>query len=172
MNKQRWLKLCAAGLVLLPWGVMKAQSGSCGLPLPRNAYWISSAYGMRLHPLARVQRMHGGLDLASAKGTPVYAVKSGVVAFAGRCGCYGNLVVLRHPGDVLTLYAHLSRISPLLSAGASVVQGEIIGLVGETGCVTGPHLHFELRKAGQRLNPLLNCAALRASREVKPWHRS
>jgi murein DD-endopeptidase MepM/ murein hydrolase activator NlpD len=161
--KKRYVNLLGAALCLLPWAGLKAADlSACGAaPVGRGVYRVSSPYGPRVHPLDGILRMHRGIDLACTLGTPVYAVRGGLVAFAGRSGCYGNVVVLRHPGDVLTLYAHLSRISPLLNSGASVVQGELIGLAGATGCVTGPHLHFELWKAGRRVNPALVCAPLR-----------
>lgn len=159
MNKL-FTTLCAA-LFLLPWGILRAESGSCGLPLPQNGYRVSSPYGMRVHPLARVRRMHVGVDLACPKGTPVRAVRGGVVVFAGRSGCYGKVLMLRHSGDVITLYAHLSRI-PGLRPGMVVREGDVIGLVGATGCVTGSHLHFEWWESGQRVNPALRCAALRS----------
>lgn len=162
MNK-RLMTLCAA-LLLLPWGILRAESGSCRLPLPQEGFRVSSPFGMRVHPLAGVRRMHWGVDLASPKGTPVHAVRGGVVVFAGRSGCYGKVVMLRHSGDVITLYAHLSRIAGL-HPGMVVREGDVIGLVGATGCVTGSHLHFEWWEAGQRVNPALRCAAL--LRQVK-----
>jgi murein DD-endopeptidase MepM/ murein hydrolase activator NlpD len=165
MNKRRWITLFgAAGLFLLAGAAMRAgNTGGCALPLPQNTYWISSPYGMRVHPLAGVRRMHNGVDLACPRGTRVHAISGGVVAFAGRWGCYGEALVIRHPGDVMTLYAHLSRIAPGLRRGVTVLQGEVIGLSGATGCVTGSHLHFEVWKAGKRVNPM-TCAVLRLAR--------
>lgn len=113
--------------------------------------------------------MHWGVDLACPMGTPVRAVGDGVVVFAGRAGCYGRVIVLRHPGDVVTLYAHLSHV--IVQRGRGVREGELIGTVGATGCVTGSHLHFELWKGRQRVNPLAGCTALRVM-EVRPWPRS
>ena len=162
MNK-RWMTFCAV-LFLLPWGTLRAESGSCGLPLPQEGFRVSSPFGMRVHPLAGVRRMHWGIDLASPKGTPVHAVRGGVVVFAGRSGCYGKVLMLRHSGDVITLYAHLSRIAGL-RPGMVVRQGDVIGLVGASGCVTGSHLHFEWWEAGRRVNPAVRCAAL--LRQVK-----
>lgn len=161
MYRQRFLTLLgAAVLVLSPWAVMLAQSvgGSCTLPLPDSAYWISSRYGPRIHPLAGVPRKHLGVDLACPTGTAVHAAADGVVTYAGRWGCYGRVVILRHPGDVVTLYAHLSRIAPGLRPGEPVCKGQVIALSGASGCVTGSHLHFEVWEAGQRINPLLVCA--------------
>lgn len=149
------MTLCAA-LLLPPWGMLRAESGSCGLPLPQESFRVSSPFGMRVHPLAHVRRMHWGVDLASPQGAPVHAARGGVVVFAGRSGCYGKMLMLRHSGDVVTLYAHLSRIAGL-RPGMSVRQGDVIGLVGASGCVTGSHLHFEWWEAGRRVNPAVRC---------------
>lgn len=161
MNARNAVVRCVAlGLLLLPAARMQASElGACvAVPLPQGSYHVSSPFGMRLHPLAGVWRMHWGLDLASSKGTPVSAVSDGVVVFAGRWGCYGNVVILRHHGDVLTLYAHLSHIA--VRKGDSVRRHDAIGLVGATGCVTGTHLHFEVWIERERVNPSLLCAAL------------
>jgi uncharacterized membrane protein YgcG len=168
MIKRRWITLLGAySLFLLPWAVLEAGEhggASCAPPLPESAYRISSPYGMRMHPRAGVRRMHFGVDLACPMGTPVHAVSGGVVAFAGRLGCYGKVLMLRHPGDVMTLYAHLSRIAPSLRPGVFVCKGQVVALSGATGCVTGSHLHFEVWKAGRRVNPMLACASLRSRR--------
>lgn len=154
--------LVAAPLLLQPWVMMLAQEPSgCALPLPDGAYWMSSPFGMR--SVNGVPRMHMGLDLACSVGTRVHAAAGGVVAFAGRWGCYGEVVILRHPGDVVTLYAHLSRIAPNLRPGMSVRAGQVIALSGESGCVRGVrpgHLHFEVWQAGKRINPMLVCASV------------
>jgi murein DD-endopeptidase MepM/ murein hydrolase activator NlpD len=139
-------------------------------PLPKGTYRVSSRFGMRLHPLSETWRMHWGVDLACPTGTPVSAVSDGIVIFAGRRSCYGKVVVLQHPGDVVTLYAHLSRIT--VRGGWHVRQGDVIGAVGATGCVTGSHLHFEMWKGQRRVNPLLRCAALRLPKVRKSWPRS
>jgi murein DD-endopeptidase MepM/ murein hydrolase activator NlpD len=114
---------------------------------------ISSGFGMRRHPLHRSWRTHAGIDFAAPTGTRVRAAGDGVVAFAGRDGGYGNLVVLRHRGPVSTAYAHLSRFAPGLRVGQRVVQGDIIGHVGATGWATGPHLHYEFRVGERARNP-------------------
>lgn len=99
----------------------------------------------RRHPIFREWRAHRGVDYGAPTGTPVRATGSGVVAFAGRQGGYGNVVVLRHGGSATTLYAHLSRFAKDLRAGERVEQGDTIGYVGQTGWATGPHLHYEFR---------------------------
>jgi murein DD-endopeptidase MepM/ murein hydrolase activator NlpD len=144
---------------------------ACGAaPLPRGTWRVSSRFGMRLHPISRAWQMHWGVDLASPRGTPVNAVGDGIVMFAGRWGCYGNVVVLQHSGDVVTLYAHLSRVA--VQRGRHVRKDDVIGAVGATGCVTGSHLHFELWKGGQRVNPFARCATLRVAEVRKSWPHS
>ncbi|MBF2036099.1 MAG: peptidoglycan DD-metalloendopeptidase family protein [Leptolyngbyaceae cyanobacterium T60_A2020_046] len=106
---------------------------------------ISSLFGWRTHPIFGDQRFHAGTDLAAPTGTPVLAVKAGVVSTANYLGGYGLTVILRHEdGTQETRYAHLSRI--MVNPGEAVEQGDVIGLVGSTGNSTGPHLHLELRE--------------------------
>jgi murein DD-endopeptidase MepM/ murein hydrolase activator NlpD len=116
-----------------------------GFIWPVNAP-ITSPFGWRWG------RMHEGIDLGAAYGTPIAAAASGVVIYAGWEGGYGNLVVIDHGGGLATAYGHQSRIA--VSVGQSVSQGEIIGYVGSTGHSTGPHLHFEVRVNGQAVDPL------------------
>lgn len=94
---------------------------------------------------------HRGLDIATSTGTPFKAAASGTVASAGYSGSYGNMILISHGNGVQTLYAHCSQLN--VSTGEKVSQGQIIGKVGTTGNVTGPHLHFEVRKNGVILNP-------------------
>ena len=116
-----------------------------GFIWPVNAP-ITSPFGWRWG------RMHEGLDLGAAYGTPIAAAAAGVVIYAGWEGGYGNLTVIDHGGGLATAYGHQSRIA--VSVGQSVAQGEIIGNVGSTGHSTGPHLHFEVRVNGQAVDPL------------------
>ncbi|NEO82778.1 MAG: peptidoglycan DD-metalloendopeptidase family protein [Spirulina sp. SIO3F2] len=105
---------------------------------------ISSVFGWRLHPISGDWRMHNGTDLAAPQGTPVVAAYHGEVVLAEMVGGYGNLVVMRHEdGHQESRYAHLEHI--FVQPGEWVEQGEVIGLVGNTGNSTGPHLHFEWR---------------------------
>jgi murein DD-endopeptidase MepM/ murein hydrolase activator NlpD len=175
MTLRNYLKpLIAAMLLLLPCASLKANGACDAAPLPEGSYRLSSPFGMRVHPIDHVWRMHYGLDLACPRGTRVSAVADGVVLFAGSWGCYGKLVILGHPGDVITVYAHLSRIKAGLRRGVCVKAGQVIGLTGATGCVTGPHLHIEVwtGKERRRVNPAFICAALPVTRKgVKPWHR-
>lgn len=104
MKNQICRFIAVACLLLAAANMHASDSSACGtLPLAQGSYRVSSRFGMRLHPLSEEWRMHWGVDLASAKGTPVIAVGDGIVVFAGRWGCYGKVVVLRHPGDVATL---------------------------------------------------------------------
>jgi murein DD-endopeptidase MepM/ murein hydrolase activator NlpD len=125
---------------------------------------VSSGFGMRRHPIARVWRAHKGIDYAAPTGTRVRAVGDGVVEYAGLKGGYGKVVIIRHHGQYATVYAHLSRVA--VRRGERVDQNDTIGSVGQTGWATGPHLHYEFRVAGQARNPL--AIALPAARPVPP----
>lgn len=111
---------------------------------------VSSPYGVRIHPVLRTVKMHTGIDYAAPTGTPIRATADGVLTFKGWQGGYGNTVILQHSNGIETLYAHMSAFS---SAGGQVKAGEVIGYVGSTGRSTGPHLHYEVRKNGQHMNP-------------------
>jgi murein DD-endopeptidase MepM/ murein hydrolase activator NlpD len=170
--RRKYRKLIfAVAIGLLAALMARADENACdAAPLPQGAYRVSSPWGMRLHPLAHVWRMHYGLDLACPRGTRVSAVSHGVVIFAGRWRCFGNVVILAHPGDVVTLYAHLSALAPSLKPGVYVRSAQVIALTGSSGCVSGPHLHFEVWLRGRPMNPELVCIALQRQREeVKPW---
>lgn len=124
------------------------------LKSPLSFTRISSGYSMnRKHPIFHDHRAHQGVDYAAPTGTPVKAVGSGTVDMAGWGNGYGNMVVLRHPGGLESMYSHLSRFSPLAKKGTRVRQGQVIGYVGSTGYATGPHLDFRLRKNGTFINP-------------------
>jgi len=98
-------------------------------------------------------RTHMGIDYAAPIGTPVFSVANGKVAHIGFSGAFGNLIVLEHPGNYHTYYAHLSNYNVELEVGNDVRRGLEIGYVGSTGRSTGPHLHFELRKNGVYIDP-------------------
>ena len=104
---------------------------------------ITSKYGYRPHPVTGRYRFHEGLDFRAATGTRVYASRAGKVIFARRNGGYGKVVGIEHENDFTTWYGHLSRIK--VKVGQWVSQGKVIGLSGNTGISTGPHLHFEIR---------------------------
>lgn len=115
---------------------------------------VTSRFGLRRHPILQQWRAHQGVDYGAPPGTKVKATGEGVVAFAGRKGGYGNLVVLRHYGGYSTYYAHLRDFARGLKQGKRVLQGETVGYVGQTGWATGPHLHYEFRVHEQNRNPL------------------
>ena len=108
----------------------------------------------RLHPLYGFHRKHTGVDFGAPTGTRVKATGDATVAFAGRRGGYGNLVILRHRNGYETYYAHLSAFASGIRPGRAVDQGQVIAYVGTTGASTGPHLHYEVRIAGVPYNPL------------------
>ncbi|MGI9526054.1 MAG: peptidoglycan DD-metalloendopeptidase family protein [Weeksellaceae bacterium] len=113
---------------------------------------IASGYGMRLHPILKVGKMHWGLDFAAPTGTPIYATANGKVKLAGSAGGYGNVVVIDHGYGYETYYAHMSKIKA--KANQQVKRGDIIGFVGSTGLSSGPHLHYEVHKDGEKINPV------------------
>ena len=116
---------------------------------------ISSRFNpARLHPVLNTVRAHRGVDFAAAIGTPLMATGDGVVIFAGRKGDLGNLIEIRHPNGWVTRYGHLNGFAPGIRVGTRVRQGETIGYVGRTGMVTGPHLHYEMRRGNEALDPL------------------
>jgi murein DD-endopeptidase MepM/ murein hydrolase activator NlpD len=122
-----------------------------GLMMP-VAGRITSTFGRRRHPILGYARMHAGVDFGAAHGSPIAAVASGVVTYAGRRGGHGNFVKLDHGGGLGTGYAHMSRIAVL--PGTQVSAGQVIGYVGSTGLSTGPHLHYEVYQNGRAVNPL------------------
>jgi murein DD-endopeptidase MepM/ murein hydrolase activator NlpD len=112
---------------------------------------ISSAYGYRTHPISGQYRFHPGIDIALPYWTPIRAIREGRVTFSGWRGGYGKLVILSHSEGYGSWYGHM--IKYIVSAGQWVRAGQVIGYVGSTGNSTGPHLHFELRRNGQLINP-------------------
>ncbi|MDR1462581.1 MAG: M23 family metallopeptidase [Azoarcus sp.] len=115
---------------------------------------VTSGFGRRLHPVFGNWRNHQGVDFGAPTGTPVRATSGGEVSFVGYQSGYGNIVVLKHKGNVSTAYAHLSAFAPNLRPGDAIEQGETIGRVGATGRVSGPHLHYEFRIDNVAQNPM------------------
>lgn len=122
------------------------------LASPMEFSRVTSGFKMRFHPILQTWRAHLGVDYAAPIGTPVRTVGDGVVEFAGVQNGFGNVVMVKHGNNNVTVYAHLSRIG--VRAGQSVSQGQNVGAVGQTGWATGPHLHFEFRVNGQHRDPL------------------
>ena len=114
---------------------------------------ISSSFGVRTHPISGFRKMHQGTDFAATSGTPVVAPADGVVVEARRWGGYGNWLRIRHNNGLESGYGHLSRYGSGIRAGQRVSQGQVVAYVGSTGASTGPHLHYELWRNGQRINP-------------------
>ncbi|MBQ7847521.1 MAG: peptidoglycan DD-metalloendopeptidase family protein [Clostridia bacterium] len=131
-------------------GALPEGSATGTLMWPTTEGRISSYYGYRY--LFNEYKLHGGLDIAISTGTPLYAADGGTVEIAGDLGnTYGTYVVIDHGNGMKTLYAHMSKLS--VKKGDLVNKGDLIGKSGATGRVTGPHLHFEVRIDGSRVNP-------------------
>jgi murein DD-endopeptidase MepM/ murein hydrolase activator NlpD len=133
----------------------QAASASSGTPSPAanpgGLIWpvsapVTSPFGWRWG------RLHEGIDLGAASGTPILAAAAGTVIYAGWMDGYGNFVIIDHGGGIATAYGHQSSIA--VTDGQSVTQGQVIGYVGSTGHSTGPHLHFEVRVNGSAVDPL------------------
>ncbi len=120
-------------------------------PVPGSRF--TSGFGMRRSPLTGRLVFHGGVDLATSVGQPVYAARAGVVREIGEHPVYGTFVIIDHDSDYQTLYGHLS--TAIVSVGAEVRATDSIGTVGATGAVTGAHLHFEVRLDGVARDPVL-----------------
>ena len=120
---------------------------------PVSGWRLSSPFGMRKHPVLGYSRMHNGIDMACAQGTPIYATRAGKVTRAAyQAGGAGNYVSINHLDGFASIYMHMTHY--VVSAGQTVSQGQLIGYVGSTGISTGPHLHFGVSYAGTYVNPL------------------
>jgi len=119
---------------------------------PINGARLSSAFGMRKHPIDGYNKMHRGTDFAAPMGTPIMASGSGVVTRARWCGGGGNCVKIKHNSTYETIYAHMKNFARGIKEGVRVKQGQIIGYVGSTGKSTGPHLHYEVIENGKQIN--------------------
>jgi len=114
---------------------------------------MASGYGMRMHPIYKRRKMHTGMDFSAEQGTEIYATGAGKVVHAqkSRRG-YGNHVIIDHGYGYKTLYAHMSKIN--VRRGENITRGTVIGLVGNTGLSVAPHLHYEVIKNGDKVNPI------------------
>jgi len=117
---------------------------------------LVSGFGMRMHPIDRVRRMHTGIDITTPRGTPVVATADGVVKYSGRRGGYGITVEIKHPkSGYVTRYTHLSKVPNTTRRGRSVKRGDVIAFSGDTGRTTAPHVHYEVMdSSGRRINPI------------------
>jgi len=119
---------------------------------PINGARLSSAFGMRKHPIDGYNKMHKGTDFAAPMGTPIMASGDGVISRARWCGGGGNCIKIKHNSTYETIYAHMKSFGRGIKEGVRVKQSQIIGYVGSTGNSTGPHLHYEVVKNGKKIN--------------------
>lgn len=119
----------------------------------KNLKRMASGYGMRMHPIYKRRKMHTGMDFSAERGTEIYATGNGKVIHveSSRRG-YGNHVIIDHGYGYQTLYAHMSRFD--VRRGEEVRRGQVIGYVGNTGTSVAPHLHYEVHKNGEKVNPI------------------
>jgi len=113
---------------------------------------IASGYGMRIHPIHKIPKFHAGMDFTAKVGTPIYATGDGRITFADySTNGYGLHVVLDHGFDYETLYAHMSVVK--VRNGQRVQRGDLLGFVGNSGLSSGPHLHYEVHKGSEAVDP-------------------
>jgi murein DD-endopeptidase MepM/ murein hydrolase activator NlpD len=144
--------------------------GPRALRFPLNFEYISSGFEeMRYHPILHLYRPHLGIDLTARYGTPVRAVADGRIDQAGWCGELGRCVRIEHAGGIVSIYGHLSTITPGLAAGSDVRVEQVIGRVGTSGLSTGPHLHYAIEKDGRYVNPLTQ--SMNAPHRISPRMR-
>jgi murein DD-endopeptidase MepM/ murein hydrolase activator NlpD len=124
------------------------------LRTPIDGARLSSPFGKRKHPVLGYTKIHKGTDFAAPRGTPIFAGGSGVVERADRYGSYGNYLRIRHSDTYSTAYGHLQKFAKGVKPGTRVRQGQIVAYVGTTGRSTGPHLHYEVLKNGEQINPM------------------
>ncbi len=126
---------------------------SSGWVSPVPYYTLTSPFGMRVHPISGKWKMHNGVDMAAAQGTPIYAAKSGKVTVASyQAGGAGYYVSINHGDGFSSVYMHMTHF--IVSPGQYVNAGQVIGYVGSTGGSTGPHLHFGISYKGSYVNPM------------------
>ncbi|MDX2271064.1 MAG: peptidoglycan DD-metalloendopeptidase family protein [Cyanobacteriota bacterium] len=138
---------------------MAAQPSQQGIPVRGTGQFqfpiaarVTSPFGMRIHPIYGIPKMHNGIDFGAGSGVPIKAADRATVLYAGWYGGYGNTVILNHGNGLTTLYAHNSSLA--VSTGQVVQKGQMIARVGSSGLSTGPHAHFEVRQRGRPVNPL------------------
>ena len=123
-----------------------------GMGLPLDSIQVTSEFGYRTSPISGTWKFHKGVDFRAKIGTQVYACKGGVVTTCVKNDpIFGNYIILSHPNGITSVYAHLSKI--MVTKNQVVQKGNVIGLVGQTGAATGPHLHFEIRQNGIATDP-------------------
>lgn len=117
---------------------------------PVKGYKITSFYGMRTHPVHGKKQFHKGIDLKG--NSKIHSIKEGKVIVSKKSKTYGNIIAIRHPDDIVSLYAH-NQVN-YVKKGDYVKRNQVIALMGSTGYVTGKHLHFEIRNGKQNINPI------------------
>ncbi len=142
-EKQRLAQLRSGGVALT------RPKGKLSWPVSGQ---ITSSFGTRVHPVFNTKTVHTGIDIKASKGTPIKAAEKGEVLFAGWLRGFGQVIIIDHGGDLVTVYAHLSSMD--VSEGEKVARGQTIGKVGNTGVTTAPHLHFEVREGSKAVDPL------------------
>ena len=125
------------------------------LRAPLDFAYVSSHFNPnRRHPILNTIRAHNGVDYAAKRGTPIRTTGGGAIQSVGWKSGYGRTIVIRHGGEITTLYAHMENYHSAISKGMKVIQGQTIGYVGDSGLATAPHLHYEFRIGEKRTNPL------------------
>ena len=147
LEKQRQAEIAQSGG---GGGSAAVATGAFTWPVPSCTY-ITSRFGLRVHPIYGTTKSHTGLDIGAAAGATVVAAAAGTVTMAGVNSGYGNCVMIDHGNGYQTLYGHLASIS--VTSGSTVSAGQTIGTVGSTGVSTGPHCHFEVFQGGGRIDP-------------------
>nr|WP_302104364.1 peptidoglycan DD-metalloendopeptidase family protein [Polycladomyces sp. WAk] len=142
----------------------RASGGDKGVQKPKyqggKFYWpvdggrLTSKFGLRYHPIKHRWRLHAGIDIADRLGSPIHAAADGVVMESRPASGYGWIVVIYHGNNLATLYAHVYPQDVRVSVGQHVSRGQVIAAVGNNGVSTGPHLHFEVHKNGEPVDPL------------------
>lgn len=156
LDRLRALERESDGITIILKGTQKNQKPVLELPKVRTPLekpvTVESPFGYRLHPIFQELRMHTGVDFDGTTGQPIRSAAAGVVVFANQQDGYGNVVVVDHGDQIATVYGHMSSFS--VKVGDVLARGQVLGLVGNTGYSTGPHLHFEYRVSGAPVDPL------------------
>jgi len=156
-NKNLFMKnlvVLTAMVILITTTFMFAQENTVPILRPVSAeHMVSSKFGMQVHPIKKVKRHHDGIDIAAPIGTPVYAPADGKVILAkDDKNKFGKHIKISHGDTYETMYSHLSELK--VKEGQIIKKGDVIGAIGNTGLSTGPHLHYEVSKDGEKMDPL------------------
>ncbi len=128
---------------------------------------LTSAYGMRTHPVMGYKTMHGGVDFRSEIGSAVYATGNGTISSRRYAGTYGRMIIIDHGYGFESRYAHLSSYAEGIQEGQRIERGDLIGYTGNSGMVSGPHLHYEVLRNGKHVDPLMYLFANTTPEEFK-----